>query len=639
MANPSGADRRPINLAPHALPNHAIRAVDYLRISTEEQKLGYGIASQGRKNARYIELRGWTHVGTYKDEGVSGSKEMGERLDFGRLMESARHGEFDLVVVESGDRIGRVGRAFWRWVWALEDIGIFVAIVNQHIDSTTPEGRSQMRRLADYAENEWETIRSRTQGGLQEKAQEEGSPHIGGKPPFGYRIEGKGTRDSYLVIDESEARIVRRVYDMAVAGGLNLRQIAVRLNSEGITSRSGRPWSPANLRDRIMSRAVLDGQLIFRGEHAATDADGEPLWGESVTIVLPRVLTEEEAATLRRRISPRAKNSNRKQACYPLSGRLIGLCNAKYVGISRESVAYGRRSYRCSGKNDAVVCTCSYVDAQTVESHVWSEVVRLLDGFGSLQQLAAESASMPEGDPSAHEERIARLDRQIEDMNASIAAVLVASAEQRQSPDAIAAATKVLNDELQQLEEMRTEAAAWLAEIEEAGRRADAITILGEMARHQLVDMSPIEQGQVFALLDVKVFIEGPVPPRRRGVACTVRDWYRSADLEVPARDLSDEQWDLIAALLPEGRRGRARRSVEAIFAKARTGAAWSGLRDEYGSTSTASKYFTKWVADGTWARVNAVLSDVERCPLPMLDLVLPLRIEGRMDPRVTLIP
>ncbi|GAA2103549.1 recombinase family protein [Kitasatospora saccharophila] len=642
MPNPSTHIRTATDTVTRITRPRALRAVDYLRVSTEEQKLGYGIASQGRKNSRHIAGKGWDHVGTFKDEGVSGSKEMGERPDFDRLMEQAKLDAFDVVVVEKGDRIGRVGRAFWRWVWALEDVGIFVAITNRNIDNTTPEGRAQMRREADYAETEWENIRSRTQGGLQEKAQDPGSPHVGGRPPYGYRIADKGIKGaSHLVVDEAESEVVRRVHDMVVIDGLNLRQVAVRLNAEGVTCRSGRPWSAANLRDRIMSRAVLDAELVFRGAHAKTDAEGRPLWGESVSISLPRVLSEDEAATLRRKVAARARTSGRNRAVYPLSGRLIGLCGARYTGISRESLPYGHRNYRCGGKAGSLpyrpVCACSYLDAGTVEQRVWSEVVALLGDSRKLEELAAEWVGMSDGDQEAHAERIAGLDRQIESMKASITAVIVASAKQQQSADAIAAATAALNEELQQLEEMRAEAAAWLAEVEESDRRARDLKALANLAQHQLVDMTLEEQSEVLGLLEVKVFIEGPVPVRAGGHACTVQSWYRSAGVDVPAADLSDEQWALVSPLLPAGRRDRVRSSVDAIFAKARTGVAWPLLREAYGSTSTASKHFNEWVAQGSWARVDAALAEAERVPLPAVELLPPMRIEGRVDPRVML--
>ncbi|WP_413254162.1 hypothetical protein [Streptomyces decoyicus] len=46
-----------------------------------------------------------------------------------------------------------------------------------------------MRKDADYAEEERELIRERTQGGVQEKAEEGGCP--GGVAPYGWRIAAR----------------------------------------------------------------------------------------------------------------------------------------------------------------------------------------------------------------------------------------------------------------------------------------------------------------------------------------------------------------------------------------------------------------------------------------------------------------
>ncbi|OKI24244.1 hypothetical protein A6A07_04985 [Streptomyces sp. CB03911] len=484
---------------------------------------------------------------------------------------------------------------------------------------------------------------TRTQGGLQEKAQVEGSPHIGGRPPYGYRIHDKGRKgESHLVVSDNEAAIIRRVYSMIVTDNLTLRQIAIRFNAEGITCRSGIPWSSANLRDPILSRAVLDGEVIFRGEHARLEANGKPVWGESVVITLPRILTAGQSDRLRATVAGRSRRSGRQRSAYPLTGRLISLCNTPYTGASNETMAHGRRNYRCSGKSERIpgqrTCDCSYLAADPIEARVWSEVVALLGSSWKFESLAAERVGMTEGNQTAHADRIADLDRQIRGMDAAIAAVIATSAEERQSADALTAATKALREEAKKLVDLRTEAAAWLGELEDSRLRAARLNELAKLSRDQLAEVPLEDQAQILALLRVKVTVEGPVPLRRAGVKCTVETWYRTAKLDVPASDLSDEQWKLIAPLLPKGRNGRVRRSVEAIFAKARRGAPWSELRAEYGSTSTASHHFNEWSVDGTWERINAALANVPRVPLPLLDLVPPIRIEGRIDRSVFLI-
>ncbi|MEU1520182.1 recombinase family protein [Streptomyces sp. NPDC005811] len=644
MSNVSTPLSSAIETAARAAGTRTLRAVDYLRVSTEEQKKGYGVARQSRKTTRHIALKQWTHVGAYKDEGVSGSLEAADRGDLKRLMDDAQQTPrpFDIVVVPDGRVIGRKGRAFWRWVWALEDIGVFVAVVADDYDNTTTEGRKKMRRDADYAETEWETIRDRTQGGLQEKAELTPAAHIGGRAPYGYRIANKGTPGSYLVIDEDEAKVIKHVYDLVVGEGLNLRKATLRLIAEGITARSGKAWTRDNLRDRILSMPVLDGSLVFRGKHAKTDENGNPLWGDSVRIELPRILPEEQSAELRRKVAETAKSSSGQRWFYPLSGRVTGLCAKPYTGICFAEVREGSRFYRCSGNAprnlSQKTCGCSRIDADALEKHVWKHVTEIASNSEKLQELAAEWIGMAAGDTVALADRIADLDQQIEGMNASIAAVIVAAAKQSKSSDAIEAATAVLDDELQQLQNLRDEAAEWLAEMEESDQRARDLIALADMAQKSFPDMAPEQQAAILSMLELKITITGPVPDDRRGgVPCTVRAWYAATGLTIPAAALSDEEWTKVAPLLPKGRRGTVRRSVDAIFYKARTGKSWPDVIKETGATIQASKHFNAWTSDDTWSRVNAALADVAQVPLPEIRLLPSMVIEGRVDPSAML--
>ncbi|MCG0066090.1 MULTISPECIES: recombinase family protein [Streptomyces] len=635
-----------IQTVARAVNARTLRAVDYLRVSTEDQKKGYGVARQSRKTTRHIALKQWQHVGTYKDEGVSGSLEAADRGDLRRLMADSQKSPrpFDIVVVPDGRVIGRKGRAFWRWVWALEDTGVYVAVVADDYDNTTSEGRKKMRRDADYAETEWETIRDRTQGGLQEKAELTPAAHIGGRPPYGYRIADKGTPGSYLVVDDAEAKVIRYVFELVVDEGLNLRKATMRLNAEKITTRSGRAWTRDNLRDRVMSSPVLDGVMVFRGKHAKTDDDGNSVWGDSVAIELPRILTAEESTELRRKIAETAKHSSGQRAFYPLTGRVFSLCGKSYTGISRASERYGARYYRCSGNTprnlEQKPCGCSYIDADALEGHVWQKVMEIASDSEKLQEPAAEWVGMAEGNKSALVDRIADLDQQIEGMNASITAVIVATAKQSKSAAAIEAATAALSEELEQLQHLHAEAAEWLMEMEESDQYAQDLRALARMARKSFPDMSPQQQAAILSLLELKVTITGPVPDARRGgVPCTVRAWYTAAGLDVPAASLSDDAWARVAPLLPKGRKGTVRRSVDAIFYKARAGKSWPDAIKETGATRQASRHFNAWLSDGTWDRVNAALADAERVPLPEPELLPPMIIEGRVDPSAMLHP
>lgn len=244
----------------------------------------------------------------------------------------------------------------------------------------------------------------------------------------------------------------------------------------------------------------------------------------------------------------------------------------------------------------------------------------------------------------SHIARIKDLDQQIDAQNKAISAVVAMAAKEAASSgsvdtgEAIQSATKSLVEEVGQLQEMRTLAANWLAEIEESDRKARDLKALAQKARNEFRNMTAEDQGEIIAQLDLTVFFEGPVPANRSGVRCTVQAWYRSVESDVPAEDLSDEAWSRVEPLLPRGRGGTVRRSVNAILYKARTGASWPAVRAVYGSVSAASKYFNEWSADGTWAQVDRALGDIARVPVPSPDLLPPMRIEGHLDPRVILV-
>ena len=70
--------------------------------------------------------------------------------------------------------------------------------------------------------------------------------------------------------------------------------------------------------------------------------------------------------------------------------------------------------------------------------------------------------------------------------------------------------------------------------------------------------------------------------------------------------DLSDAQWNILAALIPpkvgrgETRKVNLREVVNAIFYQLRTGCQWDYLPHDFPPRDTVSYYFAQWREDGT---------------------------------------
>jgi transposase len=74
--------------------------------------------------------------------------------------------------------------------------------------------------------------------------------------------------------------------------------------------------------------------------------------------------------------------------------------------------------------------------------------------------------------------------------------------------------------------------------------------------------------------------------------------------------ELGDEQWELIAPLLPlHQRRGRPRaddrRTLDGILWVLRSGARWTDLPPQYGSRSTCHRRLQEWQDQGIWERIR----------------------------------
>ncbi|MFJ1700330.1 recombinase family protein, partial [Streptomyces sp. NPDC088252] len=628
-----------------------LRAVDYLRVSTAEQAKGFGVSYTGKKTKRHMEKKGWEYVRTYADEGYSGSLDHTQRPDLKTLMADARQQPrpFDIVVVPEERAIGRRDRAFWPWVWELEDLGIFVAIVRGDYDNTTEEGRSRMRKEQDKAEDERITIRDRTQGGVQEKAEMGGHP--GGVAPYGYRIENQGIKgESRLVLDKGDEKaaysLLHRAYTHIVDEGKNPGAVEDLFNAEGIHGPSKDYWPRGSMRHALTSRAVQTAKRVYRDPTQPgirLDADGKPLFGETVDIELEPVFTELQLAKLNKALARTTRQVSGEEAVHPLSGHLFGICGSHYTGVSRVGRA-SVRAYRCTGTSNDYKnpkkqkCHCSQIDAEAVENRVWTEVCKLLEDSERLNGMANDWADIAKANGVDYEARILDLNSQIEELDDAIDVTMAVAARQaarkklgrKEAEKACERAAKPLNDDRDKLVGLRDEAIAWRDEVEVALNRANDLAELANLARTKLFSMSPEDKAEVIHLLDLKVSIRGEIPRKTRSDD-TVSAWFAERDRVVPL--LTDEAWALVEPLF-KARMGRKltdpRGLLDSMLYKARTGCAWSAS-----PVPGAPSIWARWVKSGFWEALQEALAASPGTP-PTSGIVLPpLKIEGRIDPRL----
>lgn len=245
-----------------AISSHA---AGYVRVSTEEQaNHGHGLEAQERAIRAFADSQGYELVAVVADPGVSGATRPAERPGFAQLIERAGAGEYSILLVWKFDRLARqIVYAVTSVNELAEQHGVIIRSVTEPIDTSTPMGKTIFAVLAGMAEQERQAITERTWNGRREKATQGG--FAGGAAPYGYRKD----KDGGLVVDESEAEIVRQIFAMH-ARGHSHAAIARELNNRTTGTRHCKPWrhgGVAYILDNPKYRG--DVEYLFRWSGAA----------------------------------------------------------------------------------------------------------------------------------------------------------------------------------------------------------------------------------------------------------------------------------------------------------------------------------------------------------------------------------
>jgi len=88
--------------------------------------------------------------------------------------------------------------------------------------------------------------------------------------------------------------------------------------------------------------------------------------------------------------------------------------------------------------------------------------------------------------------------------------------------------------------------------------------------------------------------------------------------------ELTDGEWSIIEALLPNKPRGVPRvddrRVLNGILWRFRTGSPWAEIPERYGASTTCYNRFVRWRKAGVWDRLLAAVSTAFESEIVMID-------------------
>lgn len=346
----------------------------------------------------------WRLVSEYEEKGVSAFKISADDRDV--LQEAYRDaaaGKWTVLVVFKADRLSRRSLEYPGALAAFHGLGVEVwSVVDQ------PGGKrlsidNQMDKLVRFIEG-WqaETESVNTSIRVRERMRQlaESGRWIGGRVPFGYKLEAQIGDDGQPVIkggrvvrvlvpDPDWAPTVREMYSKYLAG-VGTPQLAAWLNKMGAPSFTGSGWEASGVM-KLMRNPLYCGMLAYRRGQNATSRPRDHF---VVRGVHEGIIDSDLWANVQEAMATRSRIPRRQLGAeYVLVGVAFCSCGNRIGGITRRwtlksGEVHSYQEYRCREKTTRGVCPAGlnhHIRAEVLES----AFVKALSMLGERRQLRA----------------------------------------------------------------------------------------------------------------------------------------------------------------------------------------------------------------------------------------------------------
>lgn len=425
----------------------------YCRVSTREDEQLSSYENQISYFEReYGNNEDYELVEIYRDRGKSGTSLTRPGFDKmiadagvdktqvdGDLFRIVGKPKFNRILVKNTSRFAR-NVSVDMLLKTLRKNGVYVDYVDLKKTTENLEDMLYIQIFSTVDEGDSTTKSTRVLFGIQEGIKR-GNIHSHGNL-YGYKYHPKP--ENRLEIIESEAEVVRLIFDLYVNKNMGVHRIRQHLIDNGIFTRKGKPFSERGLRIMIQNehysgRAVrhkFTNGLIF--DKHPTRETGEAIIFD--TDKVPAIVDIETFEKAQRVLESKVQHTTQKgiyRGKTDYAGKIIcGCCGAHYYASSSDIIksAGGRvRSYACKTKrtmhkdadgNRVMLCTNRNVSERELDSFLTSSAYarninfRLRDGIRELERIkeALENRINRQRaeEVSALQEQLAEIQRQKE---------------------------------------------------------------------------------------------------------------------------------------------------------------------------------------------------------------------------------
>jgi DNA invertase Pin-like site-specific DNA recombinase len=207
------------------------KAFAYLRVSGKDQIQGDGFPRQEAAIRAYAKAHDMRIVKVFREEGVSGTKDMGDRPAFTEMLLAMLGNGVRTIICEKLDRLARDLMVQETILGDLRKRGIaLVSVAEPDLCSDDPTRVLLRHFMGAVSQYEKTMIVLKLRGARQRTKAKEG--RCEGRKPYGHY--------------DGEQAVLERMQTLR-EGGMAVDTIAGTLNAEGVLSRSGKLWYGATV--------------------------------------------------------------------------------------------------------------------------------------------------------------------------------------------------------------------------------------------------------------------------------------------------------------------------------------------------------------------------------------------------------
>ena len=332
-----------------------LRVTYYARVSSESDEQ---LNSLGNQIAYYEDLirqnQAWTFVPGYIDEGLSGISTK-KRENFNRMVEDAEEHRFDLIITKEISRFARNTLDSIQYTRQLFSYGVGVFFQNDNINTLDEDSEFRLTIMSGIAQDELRKLSSRVKFGHQQAIKS--SVVLGNSRIFGYtKADGK------LVIDETEAPMVRELFERYATGEYSMKQLETLFWENGYRNHNGKKIAHTTM-SNLISNPKYKGYYVgnkvkvvdmFTKKQKFLPPEEWVMFKDETGEIVPAIVSEEVWDTANAVLKKRSEDVKARQGISNHANLLTGKLFCTHCGA-----AYYRRDTvdRSGQKNSKWVCS------------------------------------------------------------------------------------------------------------------------------------------------------------------------------------------------------------------------------------------------------------------------------------------